>query len=242
MKLLNNKILITGGTSGIGLEMGIRLKELGNYVIVVGQDRSKLDNVNRIHGLDVYQCDLVKEEQVKGLIEAVEKQHPDINILINNAGVQYNYSFKEEVCPENISHEVEVNLNAVMKLCAMFIPVLMRNKEGAIVNISSGLALSPKKSAPVYCATKAGVHMFSKALRYQLEDSHIKVFEVLPPLVDTPMTANRGVSKISTEKLVDEFLVGLENNRFEMNIGKVKLLKLMHRISPTLAYRILKNN
>ena len=129
-----------------------------------------------------------------------------------------------------------------MKLCSAFVPILMDNSESAIINISSGLALSPKKSAPVYCATKAGVHMFSKALRYQLEDSHIKVFEVLPPLVDTPMTANRGVSKISTAQLVDEFLDGLENNRFEMNIGKVKLLKLMHRISPALAYRILKNN
>lgn len=240
MKLSNNKILITGGTSGIGLEMGIRLKQLKNYVIVTGRDRSKLDYVNRVHGLDIYQCDLAREAQIKGLIEAVKKQHPDVNVLINNAGIQYNYSFKEEVCSESISHELDINLNAVMKLCAMFIPILMKNKEGAIINISSGLALSPKKSAPVYCATKAGVHMFSKALRYQLEDSHIKVFEVLPPLIDTPMTKNRNQNKLSVEELVDEFIRGLESNKFEMNIGKVKLLKMIHRISPSLADRILK--
>ena len=84
--------------------------------------------------------------------------------------------------------------------------------------------------------------MFTKALRYQLEGSNIKVFEVLPPLVDTPMTKGRGKDKITPAQLVDEFMIGLERDRYEMNIGKVKLLKMMHRISPAMADNILKND
>jgi short-subunit dehydrogenase involved in D-alanine esterification of teichoic acids len=161
-------------------------------------------------------------------------------MVINNAGIQYNYSFKEKVDFESIDREVEINLNAVIKLSAAFIPILMENKESAIINISSGTALNPKKSAPVYCATKAGVHMFSKALRYQLEDSHIKVFEVLPLFVDTQMGKHLDGNELSVGQLVDEFIRGLGRNNYEMNIGKVKLYKMMHRIYPRFTDRILK--
>ena len=242
MELTKNKVLLTGGSSGIGLEMARRLKELGNEVVVTGRDRKKLERVAERYGLNIYQCDLSQQDQLQGLVEAVKSQYKDINILVNNAGVQYNYSFTADVPFKTIEYEVDVNFNAVVKLCTAFVPLLVGHKESAIINVSSGLALSPKKSAPVYCATKAGVHMFTKALRYQLEGSNVKVFEVLPPLVDTPMTQGVGKDKITPAQLVDEFMIGLEKDRFEMNIGKVKLLKMMHRISPAIADNILKNN
>jgi short-subunit dehydrogenase involved in D-alanine esterification of teichoic acids len=113
--------------------------------------------------------------------------------------------------------------------------------EAAVVNVSSGLALVPKKSAPVYCGTKAGLHLFTKALRYQLEGSPVKVFEIIPPVVDTPMTAGRGRGKISPKQLVEEFMRAFAKNQFEVNIGKVKLLRLINRLLPSLADRIMKN-
>lgn len=242
MKLSNNKILITGGSSGIGLALAAKLKSLNNYVIVTGRNRTKLDQVADEHGLDTFQCDLADPEGVKALIKAVQTQHPDVNVIINNAGLQYNYDFTDTVSFSKIEYEVEVNFNVVAKLCSAFLPLLLGHKESAIVNISSGLALSPKKSAPVYCATKAGVHIFTKALRYQMEGTNVRVFEVLPPLVDTPMTAGRGKDKIAPETVAEEFIRGFEKNKFEINIGKVKLLKMIHRISPLLADSILKNN
>ncbi len=242
MNIANNKILLTGGSSGIGLEMARRLKVLGNEVVVTGRSRQKLEAVAKRYKLDIYQCDLSHQDQLEGLLDAINSQYKGVNMLINNAGVQYNYSFTGEVLFKDIEYEVDVNFNAVVKLCTAFVPLLMGHKESAIINVSSGLALSPKKSAPVYCATKAGVHMFTKALRYQLEGSNIKVFEVLPPLVDTPMTKGRGKDKITPAQLVDEFMIGLERDRYEMNIGKVKLLKMMHRISPAMADNILKND
>ncbi|MEO1053182.1 MAG: SDR family NAD(P)-dependent oxidoreductase [Bacteroidota bacterium] len=242
MNLTNHKILITGGSSGIGLAMARRLKALGNHIIITGRNRAKLEEAGQKYDLDIFQCDLAENEDILALVKATKNQHPDLNILINNAGIQYNYSFEEGVPFEMIDHEIGVNLNAALKLCSAFIPILSGKQESAIVNVSSGLGISPKRSAPVYCATKAGLHIFSKALRYQLESTSIKVFEVIPPLVDTPMTVGRGKDKISPEDLVEEFISGLEKNRYEMNIGKVKLLKMMHRISPAIADSILKNN
>ena len=242
MQLSGNQILITGGSSGIGLAMAQRLKQMGNHVIITGRDRMKLEAAAEAHGLDIYQCDLSQPQELQELVEAVRSLHPKVNVLINNAGLQLNYDFKDEVSFETIAYEVEVNFKVVMKLCAAFVPLLLGARESAIVNVSSGLALSPKKSAPVYCATKAGVHVFSKALRYQLENSNVKVFEVIPPLVDTPMTQGRGKNKISPEQLVDEFITAMEKDRYEINIGRVKLLKMMHRVAPVFASNLLKNN
>lgn len=242
MNSSNNKILITGGSSGIGLALAKKLKALNNYVIITGRNRKRLERVGDNLELDTYQCDLAQPSGIESLVNAFKTQHPDVNIIINNAGLQYNYDLSGDVSFETIDTEVDVNFNAVVKLCSAFLPLLMGNKESAIVNVSSGLALSPKKSAPVYCATKAAVHMFTKALRYQLEGTNVKVFEVLPPLVDTPMTAGRGKGKISPTKVAEDFIKGFEQNDFEINIGKVKLLKFIHRISPTIADNILKHN
>ncbi|GGH23092.1 hypothetical protein GCM10008013_21940 [Paenibacillus segetis] len=100
----------------------------------------------------------------------------------------------------------------------------------------------PKKSAPVYYATKAGIHIFSKSLRYQLEQTNIKVFEMIPPVVDTEMTKGRGSNKISPEELANEFMDYFVKDKYEIPIGKVKLLLMINRWFPTLAEKVLKNS
>jgi short-subunit dehydrogenase involved in D-alanine esterification of teichoic acids len=115
-----------------------------------------------------------------------------------------------------------------------------QGREAAIVNVSSGLALAPKASAPTYCASKAGLHSYTKALRYQLETSGVRVFETLPPLVDTDMTRGRGTGKISADELAREFWSDWRANRYEMRIGKTKLLALVQRLAPALADRIMR--
>jgi len=243
MKLRNNSILITGGSSGIGLALVERLYALDNHLLVVAKDAQKLAALqSQYPGVDTFACDLAEAEAPEALRLYVEQQHPRLNMLFNNAAIQYNYDFSSEKdILAKIDQEVSVNLTAAFKLCAVLLPLLRRNGQAAIVNISSGLAIAPKKSAPVYCATKAALHSFSKALRYQLEASSIRVVEVLPPIVATPMTEGRGKGKISPAQVAEEFIRAFERQQEEIYIGKSKLLYWIHRLAPSLAYRILKN-
>lgn len=243
MKLNGNKILVTGGTSGIGLALAKKFLELDNDVIISGRGIDKLNALKHAYPrLQIFSGDLSKTTDLESLIVYLEQAHPDLNVVINNAGVQLNYDFKStDSVVSKIDYETGVNFIAPVKLCALLLPQLLKQSSAAIVNISSGLAISPKKSAPVYCGTKAAVHIFTKALRYQLEGTAVKVFEILPPLVETPMTAGRGKGKITPDQLVNEFLVGFEKDKLEINIGKTKLLRLIYRLSPALADQILKN-
>lgn len=243
MKLTGNTILITGGSSGIGLALAKTFYQLGNKVIIVARDSKKLNNVQKqFPEIAIFQCDLTKQTDIDGLAVFIEQNHPNLNMLFNNAAIQYNYDFlTEQNIVNKIDYEVSANLTSTIKLCGLLLPVLLKNENAAIVNVSSGLAISPKKTAPVYCATKAAIHNFTKAFRYQMEGKNITVFEILPPIVETPMTEGRGENKISSDQLVSEFINDFKNNKVESYIGKSKLLKFISRISPKLADRILKN-
>ncbi len=243
MILNGNSILITGGSSGIGLALAKRFLALNNKVIITGRQAEKLEHLQTEHPqLITFPADLSTKHGLDELLVFLEQQHPDLNILVNNAAVQYNYDFCNETdLLYKIEYEIATNLTAPVKLTGLLLPLLLKNRNSAIVNVSSGLFIAPKKSAPVYCATKAALHSFSKTLRYQLEKSPVKVFELIPALIDTPMTEGRGKSKLSSDKLVEEFLKNLVSDRFETYIGKTKLLKWLGRLSPSLADRIMKN-
>lgn len=246
MELTGNKILITGGNSGIGYELAKRFYGLGNQLIITGRNEERLERVKQeFPQVEIFRCNLSVNEDLDNLVLYLKQQHKDLNILINNAGIQYNYRFgdgQEVDILDKIEDEVQVNLIAPIKLIALCLPLLQQNKPSAIVNVSSGLGFVPKQSAPVYCGTKAGVHLFTQALRYQLESSNVKVFEIIPPLVDTPMTAGRGENKLSAAQLVEEFIQAFRKDRPEANIGKVKTLRFLHRILPGLAEGMLKKN
>lgn len=240
MKLTGNKVIITGATAGIGEALLGKLVEHDNQVVAVGRNAQKLKELSETDKRIIpFACDLSKKENLDRLILFIEQEHPDTNILINNAGIQFNYHFEKE--PQllgKIEQEINVNFLAPLKLIALLIPTLKSNDNAAIVNVSSGLGLVPKRQAPVYCGTKAGIHIFSKSLRYQLEG--IKVFEIIPPLVDTQMTEGRGKGKISPEALADEFIDAFKKDQYEINIGKVKLLKLLNRLVPAIAEKIVR--
>lgn len=243
MKLTDNTILITGGSSGIGLAILKRFYQLGNKIIIVARDIDKLKEVQiQFPEIAIFQCDLTKQTDIDGLIVFIEQNYSNLNMLFNNAAIQYNYDFlTEQNIVNKIDYEVSANLTSTIKLCGLLLPVLLKNENSAIVNVSSGLAISPKKSAPVYCASKAAIHNFTKAFRYQMEGSNVKVFEILPPIVETPMTEGRGRNKISPEDLVKEFINDFKKDKEESYIGKSKLLKFINRISPNFSDRILKN-
>ena len=240
MQLEGNKILITGATSGIGEALLRKFLALNNQVIAIGRNTDKLQELaSSDERIIPFTCDISKNQDLEKLTMFVEQNHADTNILINNAGIQFNYNFEEEkLILEKIEQEVSVNFLAPIKLVALLLPILHKNENPAIVNISSGLAIVPKSQAPVYCGTKAGIHIFTRALRFQLDK--VKVFEIIPPLVDTAMTVGRGGGKIGANQLVEEFIKAFKNDRYEVNIAKVKFLRIIHRISPYLADRIMR--
>ncbi|PZU85856.1 MAG: oxidoreductase [Chryseobacterium sp.] len=238
-----NTILITGGSSGIGFSLAKRFCELGNKVIITGRNKKKLLQIkDEYPKIDFFSGDLTLDSSLRELESFILLKYPDLNILINNAAVQYNYNFLDNLdFISVIDYEISANLSAPIKLTALLLPILTENYNTAIVNVSSGLFIAPKKTASVYCATKSAIHSFSRTLRYQLERTDTKVFEIIPSLIDTPMTSGRGRSKISTEQLTDEFLKNFETNKLESYIGKTKLLRFINRLSPTLSFKIMKD-
>jgi short-subunit dehydrogenase involved in D-alanine esterification of teichoic acids len=238
MVTCGNVVLITGGGSGIGLAIAKKFQQAGNRVIITGRNKEKLISVKEhFQEIDIEVADIAREADISRLAE----NHSDVNILVNNAGVQYNYNLLEEPDAYRlIREEFDINLIAPALLIQRFLPILLRKNESAIINVTSGLAFVPKESAPVYCAGKAGLHIFSKSLRYQLESSSIKLFEIIPSLVDTSMTEGRGKGKISPDQLTDEFWKNFKKDNFEILVGKVKLLYWLNRILPKVAERIMR--
>lgn len=244
MQTSNNTILITGGTSGIGLELVKQFYSLGNNIVVTSSNLKNLEQLkSEFPKIEITACDLNDGNSVRKLIDYCLSEYNEINVIINNAGIQYNYTWVDEKDGyKKIEYEIQINFTSPMQIIYGLLPILVEKQNSAIINVSSGLAFVPKKSAPIYCATKSAIHTVTKALRYQLEATSVKVFEIIPPLVDTPMTKGRGKGKILPKQLVDEFMINFENDHFESNIGKVKYLRLIKQIVPRLADNILKNS
>lgn len=238
MKTTHNTVLITGGTSGIGLALAKRFLREGNKVIITGTNAAKAEEIKRQVPMLTIELADMRDRQA---LDELASNYSEVNILINNAGIQYNYEFADPgIAPKHMEIELDINLVSPLYLTKLFLPQLLRQPTAAIVNVSSGLGIVPKQSAPVYCASKAALHSFTKSLRWQLEGSSVKVFEIIPPIVDTAMTQARGRGKISPEALVEEFWTDFARNRYEIRIGKTKLLFVLQRLMPAIAERIMR--
>ena len=236
MNLDKQKILITGGTTGIGAALVAQLQNHGARVLPE----------QPLSGVIYRRCDLAIPAERAALIAWIQDEHPDTAVLINNAALQSPLDFLHDT-PQHLqatlAQELALNLEAPIALAAGLLPLLAQHPRGAIINITTALALAPKKSAPVYCASKAGLSNFTRALRYQTEAAapHIQVQEIIPPLVATRMTAGRGTGKMTPEAVATAIIRAIERGDSEHYIGKTRLLKWLLRLAPGVAYRILKD-
>ena len=248
MELSGHTVLVTGGSAGIGIALAREFYKRNNRVIICGRNLERLTRTKEeMSEIETVQCDLAQDSDIRNLAEVINTKFPDLSILVNNAGVQLNYKFTEidtEKALKDIDWESQVNFNGMVKLITLCLPLLRQKSESAIINVSSGLALTPKASAPIYCATKAAVHSFSQSLRYQMEDNapNVAVFEAILPMVATDMTRGRGKGKISPQQVADEVFKALSKNDYEIRVGKVKLLVWINRFAPWLAQRILRGS
>jgi uncharacterized oxidoreductase len=229
MNTKGNTILITGGATGIGYALAKAFVEAGNEVIICGRREEYLKMAQKqIPGVITKVCDVTDPEACEGLIGWLRKEHPAFNVLVNNAGIQNILDLTKELPVGKIGQEITTNFAAPVQLANLVIPHFMAKKEAAIINVTSGLGFIPLAIMPVYCATKCGLHLFSISLRHQLRQTSIKVFEVVPPTVDTELDKGsrekRGYKDkgIPPSEVATGTLRGLGSDQFEIFIGRAQ--------------------
>jgi len=219
MELSNRTVLVTGGTSGIGLGIAEAFQQAKSKVIVCGRDKKRLSSVgNRFPDITALVCDLADAKQRKALAADVLHRFPSLDILVNNAGIQRYIDLKrgfEEL--KSGEDEITINLVSPVELTSLFIEHLMKRPSAAVINVSSGLAFTPMLDTPIYNATKAAIHTYSLVLRQQLRDTKVKVFEIVPPMVDTNLNkagrdaAGARFRGVSVAEYMPTIINGLKN-------------------------------
>lgn len=218
MKLSNNKILITGGASGIGLGLTERFIKENNTVIICGRREEVLNEVAaRLPGVIIKQCDLSLETGRIDLYNWVADHHSDLNVLVNNAGIQNRGSVTDEDFFKNAHQEIDINILAPLHLTELFLKLPSLN---TIMNVTSGLAFIPFSKIAVYSATKAFIRSFTLSLRHQLKDTGVEVIEIIPPALNTDL-GGKGLHDAAPA--VSDFIVSifeqLKNGSKELTFG-----------------------
>ncbi len=226
MNLTGNTIAITGGTSGIGLGMAERFLALGNKVIICGRRSDRLVELVRKHpGLATKVCDVADERHRLDFYRWLTANHPDMNVLVNNAGVQFAGTVGSGLDFTRVRQEMETNAFAVIHLSDLLAPFIQGKPGATIINVSSGLGFAPVAHMSVYCATKAFVHSLTMSMRHSLKAKGIEVIEVIPPGVDSELGKERRADPDQTHggmpvpEFIDGLFKGLERKDAEIAVG-----------------------
>ncbi len=185
MNLSNNKILITGGASGIGLGLTERFIQENNEVIICGRRQEALKEVSdKFPAVITKGCDLSVEAERVELYEWIAENHPDLNVLVNNAGIQNWMDVSDSRFYEKAKNEISINVLAPLHLTSLFAQLKSLD---TIINVTSGLAFVQLTNVPVYCATKSFFHSFTISLRHLMKSKNIEVIEIIPPALNTDL-------------------------------------------------------
>lgn len=205
MKTTDNTILITGGGSGIGRALAEAFHTRGNRVIIAGRRRAALDEVAAAHpGMATAVLDVTDAQDIDRFVRRIEREHPDLNVVINNAGIMRAEDWTAQtVDTATAQATIATNLLAPIFLSAGLLPQLRKQTRSAVINVSSGLAFLPLAITPTYSATKAAIHSFSESLRHQLKDTNVEVIEIAPPYVQTELMGAQQASDPHAMPLAD---------------------------------------
>jgi len=242
MKTSNNTILITGGSAGIGLETAKAFLEKGNEVIITGRDAKRLEQAaTQLPGVHTLVSDVSSEAAVDELVNTIRTKFPKLNVLINNAGYAalHTLTVGQETWKE-AEKEMYTNYISVVRLTEKLLPVLHQQPAAAVVNVSSIVAYAPGLKTPTYSASKAALNSYSKILRLSLQDTNIKVFELMPPLVNTDFSAGiGGANGIPPEAVAADLLNSMEQDVYNIHTGKTADIYELLKVSPTAALNAL---
>jgi len=218
MNLSNNKIIITGGASGIGLGLTERFIKENNTVIICGRREEVLEEASaKFPGVITKVCDISNEAERTELFNWVEANHPDLNVLVNNAGIQNWVNVADEGFIEKAEDEIAINIVAPLHLSNLFLKLKGLT---TIMNVTSGLAFVPLSKVPVYCATKAFMRSFTLSLRYQLKSTNTEVIEIIPPALNTDL-GGKGIhdEHPPVSDFVESIFKQLQEGKVELTFG-----------------------
>ena len=244
MNFRNKKVLITGGSIGIGLEMASQLEKQGAHILICGRTVAALKEAKKeIPSIAIFPCDIKRLDHVKLLLKECQEVLGGVDVLINNAAIFRRFNFLDDYPIESQIKEIETNLNGLLIVTNVFLKEVLKSKSPCIVNFTSPAAIVPLASAPVYSAVKAGVSSLTTSLRFQLRDTKTRVILLCPPAVDTRMNANNpGVEarKLMTKKkFVRIALRGIKRNKQEILVSPINLFNLINRFAPKMAFKMI---
>jgi len=237
MHTSGNTILITGGGSGIGRALLRELYHEGNNLIITGRNEKTLQSVKKeLPHVSIFLCDIFNPEDVDTLLDTCQKAFKTINILIANAGIQGMYAEQQTgIKTRKLEDTENLKTTSPIRLIYGLIPLISKNKNPAIILVSHGLKLSEENSANIYRETERSVKNFSSWLRNQLINQNIEVFSIIPPLSDTQLQKGCLDSGISEEAIAKRFVLDAIKGRYESNIGKSLVFRVVNFISPTIS-------
>jgi uncharacterized oxidoreductase len=240
MNLRGKRVLVTGGTSGIGLALVDELLRARADVLVCGRDRGRLEALGATHpAVRATVADIGSRADVVRLAAWCANEVGGLDVVVQNAGVAFWYDFASaENAFDRIEEEVRTNLIGPLMLASAFLPLLARSNDATLCIVSSGVAYVPLHCYPVYSATKAGLHSFVRTLRAKAP-RNVRVLEVLPPFVDTPLVKDLQAFKISAEAAARAIRRSIEHGGRENPIGLTRLLPAAIRLAPTFTEAVL---
>jgi len=186
MKLTGNTIFITGGGSGIGRALAEALQHLGNKVIISGRNKERLEETIKANpGMFAVELNVQDPASIEGAAKQLIEEFPDLNVLINNAGIIQPDNAAGMINEDVLVSTVATNLLGPIRLTSAFIDHLKSKEEAVIINTTSILGFVPLAATAVYSATKAALHTYTLSQRYMLKDTSVKVIEIVPPWVQS---------------------------------------------------------
>ncbi len=242
MKTSKNTILITGGSAGIGFELAKSLSAKDNHVIIIGRNADRLQKAAaQLQNVTSITADVSNADDVEKLVSKLNSDFPELNVVINNAGAaNLNDLLNDTDTFEKASAEILTNYLSVIRLNEKLLPSLKNQPEAAIVNVSSIVAFVPGARLATYAATKAALHSYTRSLRLALATSTVKVFELMPPLVNTEFSAEiGGKNGIPASQVADEFLTGLESDNYEIRVAGTEDFYRLYLSNPDEALRVM---
>lgn len=235
----DDRVLITGGSSGIGAGLAAAMHARGATVTISGRDPSRLDAVAAQHpGMRTLLMDVSDPDSVDTAAAKLSADGGHLTILVNNAGVQRLADFSATDTPrrQDFGSEIDINLTGLIHVTAAFLPVLRRAPRARLVNVSSGLAFLPLTRAPVYSATKAAVRSFTISLRRQHAGSPVQIVELIPPVVRTDLHRHLPETPpmaMELDAFVAAAMKGLDAGKDEVTIGLAYALRFGSRVAPS---------